>query len=102
MIDCICPLCEKRLSVSSESVGQIIVCPKCDREIRVPRVQGGGGSTKVLIILGSIGLVIFGGCMLIVVCLAAISVLGENASARFNTVSGSIQGSGNFSKPDHP
>jgi DNA-directed RNA polymerase subunit RPC12/RpoP len=82
-----CPDCRKTVNAPETEVGNLIDCPHCNQRIRVPQ----GGSSNTLVYLVVAGGVLLVGCpMLIVVCLAAISVLGQKASGTFTTVSYTI------------
>ena len=88
-----CPSCRKTLQSPEEQAGTTIACLHCKAEVRVPVPgKGGSGALPWVIGLGVLGII---GCgLVVIVCLAAISVLGSNASGKFNTVADSIGGPG--------
>jgi uncharacterized paraquat-inducible protein A len=82
-----CPHCNNTVNTPDTEAGNLIACPNCKQELRVPRSSG----SNVLVILLSVGgAVLLMGCLVIVICLAAISVLGQKASATFQSVGQSI------------
>jgi hypothetical protein len=93
MISLSCPTCSKTVHVPPTEVGQSIECPHCQGAIRVPRSSGGSSGPNVGLILGltfgGIALVV-GFFMIIIVCLAAISVLGKRASGTFTAVGSTV------------
>lgn len=56
-----------------------IQCPNCQCQIKKP-------ANVLAWVLGLMGALCFGGFMLIVVCLAAISAIGESAKSEFSAV----------------
>jgi hypothetical protein len=76
--------------VSPTQLGQGIECPNCQRFIPAPPRVGKSSNTGLII-----GLAVGGGLLLvalpmliIIVCLAAISVLGQKASSTFTSIGG--------------
>jgi len=64
-------------------------CPRCQAQVQVPLVKQAGSGKIVALVLGLVTVLV--GCpMIIVVCLAAIQILGANSNKAFGTVGQSI------------
>jgi hypothetical protein len=87
MLSFVCPSCQRTVNTPESESGNQISCPHCNESIRVPK---GGSSTWIVLLCVGAGVLVVGCPMLIIVCLAAISVLGQNASSTFTTVSATI------------
>lgn len=83
-----CPSCGKTIQTPESQAGTTLNCPECQQPIKVPKKDN--TMFWVIGILGGLLVGCVGLGMVIVVCLAAISVLGSNASGKFKSVSDTI------------
>lgn len=88
MITFPCPFCQQTVSFENSQAGDVRECPHCQEGIRVPRSGGAGskGQTGLIVGLVLLGITVLSCPFIIIVCLAAISVLGQKASGTFATV----------------
>lgn len=91
MLTYACPKCGETLQSPEDQAGTSLTCPHCKEAITVPKTAK--KDNTMLWVVGILG-GLFVGCvglgMVIIVCLAAISVLGSNASGKFKAVSDTI------------
>jgi hypothetical protein len=84
-----CPQCRGTIHSPETEIGKTLECPHCKTAVVVP--AGAKSNTGVIIgVLSALMVVLIGCPLLIVVCLAAISVLGQKASGTFTSVGGSM------------
>jgi hypothetical protein len=92
MITFACPHCRATINSPESQIGNNLECPACKASVPVP--AGEKSRTGLIIALCTSAVILVLGCpMLIIVCLAAISVLGKSASGTFQSVGQTI-GSG--------
>jgi hypothetical protein len=87
MISLVCSSCSKTSHVPVAKPGDAIECPHCHGIIRVPFPTGTNTNTGLVVGLALGGvLLVVGLPMIIIICLAAIAVLGQKASGTFTSV----------------
>ena len=86
-----CPKCGQTINSPESEAGNLLDCPGCHAEVRVPAVRSSGSAVAWIV---GITAVVLGGCvalsLIIVVCLTAIQFLGTQASTTFSTVGQSL------------
>jgi hypothetical protein len=87
MLSFVCPNCQRTVNTPESQSGKQLTCPHCNESIYVP--EGNSSNWIILLCVGA-GVLVVGCPMLIVVCLAAISVLGTNASQTFTSVGATL------------
>jgi hypothetical protein len=87
-----CPQCNGTIHSQEAEIGTSIACPHCTAPIVVPKSKGSGTGTIVALISGAM-IVLIGCPMMILVSLAAISMLGTKSSGTFTSVGQTIGGS---------
>jgi hypothetical protein len=94
MITFPCPFCKQTVSFETAEAGDVRECPHCQEGIRVPRSGGAGsrGQTGLIVGLVLLAVTLLSCPVILVVCLAAISVLGQKASGTFATVAATSAG----------
>jgi hypothetical protein len=92
MITFPCPFCKQTVSFESAEAGDVRECPHCQEGVRVPRSGGAGGRGQAGLIVGIVllAVTVLSCPFIIIVCLAAISVLGQKASGTFATVGAQV------------
>jgi hypothetical protein len=86
-----CPHCGKTLQAGEQRGGEVLVCRHCQNVFVVPAPASNTGMTLTIVLVAvGIPLALLSCLMVVVVCLAAISVLGQNASTTFQTVGTTI------------
>jgi hypothetical protein len=90
MIEYACPKCREPLQASEDRLGTTNPCPNCKFPVQVPLVRPKSSFTAPIIVAIIGGLAVLACPMFIVVCLAAIQILGKNANSSFGTVGASI------------
>src|SRR5438105_940089 len=102
MIDYACPKCREPLRASEDRLGATHPCPNCQFQVQVPLVRPKSSSAPIIVAIVG-GLAVLACPMFIIVCLAAIQILGKNANSSFGTVGasiGSFTTSKQFDRPD--
>lgn len=92
MIDYACPKCDTAIHSPESEAGKQLQCPQCKGAVTVPAAPG----PKKGVIAGVVALlsIILVGCpLLILIGLAAVSVMGQKASGTFTSVGQTIGGS---------
>lgn len=89
MIDYACPKCREPLHASEDRLGTTQPCPNCQFPVQVPLVRAKGSSLPIVAAIVG-GLAVLACPIMIIVCLAAIQILGKNANSAFGTVGASI------------
>jgi hypothetical protein len=79
-----CPHCNNTVNTPNADAGNLIDCPYCKQQVRVPHRGDLSDLDRSVLVVGALALV---GCL---ACFAAISVLGRNGSATFQVVGQSI------------
>jgi hypothetical protein len=87
-----CPHCGGTMHSQEAEIGTPTTCPHCQASTLVPKSKGSGTGMIVALISGLM-IVLIGCPMLIVISLAAISVMGTKASGTFTSVGTTIGGS---------
>jgi hypothetical protein len=116
MISLQCPTCGRPIQVPAETAGQAAQCPHCQGQFTVaqgapvPPVmanasdgmpppplqkQGMNPVTIVAIVVGTLVALMVGCALVIVICLIAITMIGQKANMTFQTVGSSLRGPGN-------
>jgi hypothetical protein len=92
MIDYPCGKCNTVIHSPESEAGKQLQCPQCKGTVIVPAAPG----PKKGVIVGVVALlsmILFGCPLLIIIGLAAISVMGQRASGTFTSVGHTIGGS---------
>lgn len=87
-----CPKCNTAINSPESEVGKQLQCPQCNAAVVVPA----GNRPRVGLIVGTLStlMIFLIGCpMLIIISLAAVSVMGTKASGTFTSVGQTIGGS---------
>lgn len=94
MLTYACPACRRTMHAVENEIGRMIACPQCGAQTQVPFPLGPEGPSNAWVwvlvagVIAAIGLP-----MLLVVFIAAVSLIGTNSSTTFSKVGGPIAGS---------